>query len=323
MPASQGRRSRDPRARGRAAALVLALLAIAALGPAPARAAAYDRFYANFAGEELMRAMNADRAALGLASLARDSTLEQIARDRPLRCPSNSSLVIRGRARDMADRNYLSHSIKGCSDSSGGTFGAFDLLRAFGYTYAAAAETIADNNYPSSAVTYRTGCSLSGSSCHGTTTLPWTVAVAERGFMSSSIHRASILSTYYTRFGCAAWASSTGFHYFACYFTRSGNGILDGYGPVIGNASGAGATYRAGSTPTFTATATDQLSLLSDGYVTLDGVRIRNWAWDHAGLSAPLSVTVPALSRGNHTLRWWVRDASCRARALSLTFTAS
>jgi uncharacterized protein YkwD len=300
-----------------------ALLLVAALGAGAADAAAFNRFYANFAGEELMRAMNADRAARGLPAYATDSTLEGIARDRALACPSNSSLIIRGRARDMADRNYLSHSIKGCRDASGGSFDSFDLLRAFGYTDSAVAENIADNNYPASATTYRTGCDLSGGSCHGSMIVPWTVAVAERGFMSSSSHRANILSTTYNRFGCAAWNSSTGFHYYSCYFVRSGNGVLDSTGPSFSAVSGVGATFRVGATPTFSATVADGHSLLSDGYVSLDGKHLRDWAWDHAGLRAVISVTVPALARGSHSLTWWVRDASTRARSLTFQFSVS
>jgi uncharacterized protein YkwD len=308
-------------ARRLATAGLAALLLVGAAGAGPAGAAAYDHFYANFAGEELMRAMNADRAALGLRALAADSTLEGIARDRALACPSDRSLVIRGRARDMADRHYLSHSIKGCRDSAGGAFDTFDLLHAFGYRFVAVAENIADNNYPVRATGYRTGCNLGGGSCHGSTSLPWTVAVAERGLMSSSAHRANILSSTYSRFGCAAWTSSTGFHYYACYFVRSGNGQLDASGPSISSVSGVGARFKTGSMPTFTATATDALSLLSDGDVRLDGKRLRGWAWDHAGRSAQLSATVPALTAGTHTLTWWVRDASTRGRSLSFEFS--
>lgn len=318
MPATQRRRRRDPRA-----SLLLAVIALAALvagTAAPVQAAAYDRFYANFAGEELMRAVNADRAALGLPRLATDATLETIARNRALACPSNSTLIIRGRARDMADRNYLSHTIKGCYKTNGTAFTAFDLLHAFGYTYSAAGEVIADNNYPSSAVTYKTGCDIYGANCHGAIVLPWTVAVTERSFMSSSAHRPILLSTSYTQFGCAAWDSSTGYHYYACYFTRYGNGHLDGAGPAISNVSDVGATLKAGSTPTFTATATDTLSLLSDGYAALDGKHIRNWAWNHAGTSNAISATLPALTAGTHTFTWWVRDASTHPRAYSFQF---
>jgi len=315
-------RRRLPRAILAAVPLLLALAALLLpAGGIPARAAAYDRFYANFAGEELMRAMNADRASLGLAPLATDSTLEGIARDRALVCPSNASLTIRGRARDMADRGYLSHTIPDCTNSSGGAYDSFDLLKAFGYTYAAVGEDIGDNNYPSGAVAYATGCSLSGSGCSGSTTLPQTVAIAERAFMSSSGHRANLLSATYGRFGCGAWASASGYHYFACYFVQSGNGALDGTGPAIGQKSGVGGVFAAGSSPTFTASADDAHSLLSDGWAAIDGVHIRNWAWDHAGSTSSMSATAPALKPGTHTFTWWVRDASTRATSASFTFS--
>lgn len=297
------------------------LLAAVPRGAAPAQAAAYNQFYANFSGEELMRAMNADRAALGLAPLATDATLAAIARDRPTTCPSNRSLTIRGRARDMADRSYLSHAIKSCKDASGGTFDAFDLLSRLGYTFAGVAETIADNSYSASAVTYAMGCSLGGSSCHGTTALPWTVAVAERQFMSSTTHRAAILSRTYDRFGCGAWASSSGFHYFACYFVQTGNGYRDGTPPVVSKMSGSGGVFARGSRPTFTATATDAHSSLSDGWAAIDGVRIRSWAWDHVGSTASLAATAPALKSGGHTFTWWVRDASTHGGSTSFHFS--
>ena len=64
------RAARDSRALacrlGFALALAITIIAIG-LAPRPVEAAAYDRFYANFQGEELMRAINADRAALGRA----------------------------------------------------------------------------------------------------------------------------------------------------------------------------------------------------------------------------------------------------------------
>ena len=303
--------------------LAAAILLWSGVGGPSVQAAAYDRFYANFAGEELMRAVNADRASLGLAVLATDSTLASIARDRSVACPSNGKLILRGRARDMADRNYLSHVVPGCADSAGGTFDTFDLLKAFGYSYAGAGENISSNNFPTSATTYAVGCSLSGSGCHGSTTLPWTVAVAERSFMSSGEHRALLLSAGYNRFGCGAWTSSSGNRYFACYFVSSGNGALDGTGPTISHKTGVGATFAAGSKPTFTASASDGRSVLSDGWAAIDGVHIRNWAWDHAGSSSSFSATAPALKVGTHTFTWWVRDASTHATTASFHFTVT
>jgi uncharacterized protein YkwD len=303
-------------------ALVLAAACLwLPLAAAPVGAVAYDRFYANFGGEELMRAMNLDRLALGLPALATDATLEAIARDRAIACPSNPALIIRGRARDMADRDYLSHTIPGCHDAAGGTFDAFDLLRAAGYSYVRGAETIADNTYPASAATYATGCSVTGTSCHGSTTLPWTVAVAERAFMGSSVHRANILSTVSTRFGCAAWASGTGPHYFSCYFVQAGSGVLDSAGPAISRVSGIGAVFARGSTPTFTALAVDAHSALSDGWAAIDGVHIRSWAWDHLGTSGGLTAIAPALRAGTHTFNWWVRDASGRSNSATFHFS--
>lgn len=314
--------------RGRVAAPAIALAAAATLAPAllvglparPAAAAAYDRFYANFAGEELMRAMNADRAALGIRALATDATLEDLSRDRPIVCPSNGSLIIRGRARDMADRNYLSHDIPGCTEASGAAYGTFDLLKTAGYTFLAVGEDIAGNTYPDTATSYATGCDLGGGSCRGSITLPTTVAVAERGFMDSSGHRANLLSTTYDRFGCGAWSSSSGNHLFSCYFVQQGNGALDGTGPAFSDESGVGATFAVGSRPTFTATVGDAHSVLADGWAAIDGKHIHDWAWDHAGRSASVSVMAPVLAAGVHTLTWWARDASTRPRQTSFTF---
>jgi uncharacterized protein YkwD len=313
--------SATPAVRSLAVGILATLLALLPSTGTPARAAAYNQFYANFAGEELLRAINTDRHALGLAPLATDSTLERIARDRPVACPSNPSLIIDGRARDMATRGYLSHDIPGCSASGGGAFDSFDLLRAAGYVATRDAETIADNTYPMTAVTYATGCSISGTSCRGSTTLPWTVAVTERMFMSSSSHRASLLSTTLTRFGCGAWSSSGGTHYFACYIEQGGNGTLDGTPPTIGSVSGVGATFARGSTPTFTMSTADAHSDLSDGYAAIDGVRIRNWAWDRIGKTSTVAAKAPALTRGIHTFTWLVRDISTRARSASFQFT--
>jgi uncharacterized protein YkwD len=301
----------------------LAAQAGAFVAPAPAAAAAYDRFYANFQGEELMRAMNADRTALGLGRLAPDPVLERIARDRALVCPSDSSLTIRGRARDMADRGYLSHTIPGCKDGSGAAFDGFDLLAAFGYSYAAAGENIADNTYPSSAVAYATGCSLSGGSCSGSINVPSSVAFTERFFMGSSAHRAAILSTSYDHFGCAAWNAANGTHYYDCYFIRGGSAGTDAAGPAITNETGAGASYVLGATPTFGATAADGQSLLSDGYAAIDGTHIRDWADDHTGSSAALSAKAPPLTAGTHTFTWWVRDASSQTSVASFQFTVT
>jgi hypothetical protein len=306
------------------AAFFLAAVLVALLVPAPAgvvRAAAYDRFYANFAGEELMRAINADRVALGRSPYVADPVLEGIARDRPATCPSNASLTIRGRARDMADRGYLGHTVPGCQDATGAAFDTFSLLHLFGYGYASAGEAVANNDYPTRATTYATGCDVGGGSCRGSLTMPWTVARAEQTFMGSSLHRALVLSTTFTRFGCGAWNDASGTRVYACYFVSKGTGSSDTAGPALSSLSGKGASFAAGSTPTFTAVATDSQSVLSDGSAEIDGLRIKAWAWDHVGRSADLSAKAPPLAVGSHTFRWTVRDASTRSRTVSFTFT--
>jgi hypothetical protein len=303
---------------------VVAAVFVALLVPGPAgvvRAAAYDRFYANFAGEELMRAINADRVALGRSPYVTDPVLEGIARDRPATCPSNASLTIRGRARDMADRGYLGHTVPGCQDASGATFDTFSLLHLFGYGYANAGEAVGNNNYPTRAATYATGCDTGGGSCRGHLTVPWTVARAEQTFMGSSVHRALILSTTFTRFGCGAWNDTSGTRVYACYFVSKGTGGSDTAGPALTSLSGKGATFAAGSRPTFSAVATDSQSVLSDGSAEIDGLRIKAWAWDHVGRSAGVSAVAPRLAVGSHTFRWTIRDASTRSRTVSFTFT--
>jgi uncharacterized protein YkwD len=234
--------------RGLVAAAIVGWVGLLALIPAnPTSAAVYDRFDGTFQAQQLARVVNADRAALGLPALQVDSGLAAVARDRSLTCPSRSSLTIRGRARDMADRGYLSHQIQGCRKRSGAAFDAFDLLAAFGYTWSAVGENIATNNYPATATTYATGCNTNGGSCSGRVTgVPWAVAVVERGWMSSSAHRANVLSRTFRRLGCGAWDGSGGQHYYACYF------IAGGTSPRATSGSGGS---RATATPRARATA--------------------------------------------------------------------
>jgi MYXO-CTERM domain-containing protein len=303
---------------------ILGVLAAVAGPAAPsATAAAFDRFYANFQGEELMRAINADRHALGLPALAASPVLAAAAREKAVTCPSDPGITIRGRARDMAERGYLAHDIPGCADAGGGTFTTFDLLTEVGVTWTLVGENIARNTYPSSETGYSTGCSASGSGCNGSISLPWNVAVTEKGWMSSSTHRSTMLSTTFTRFGCGAWDAASGTHVYSCYFTAGGNAGTDGTPPAIGDPSGVGAVYATGSSPSFTAAASDAGSLLADGTALLDGKIIRDWAYDHAGGSASLTVTAPPLTAGAHRLTWQVRDTSTNVRTITVDFSAA
>ena len=103
-------------------ALMLAATIVPALAaPSPASAADYAGFYADFSAMSLMRLTNLDRHALGRRRLKVDQYLVALAQDLPFTCPSNGN-TYRGRARDMAARDYLSHAVKGCRTSSGNAY---------------------------------------------------------------------------------------------------------------------------------------------------------------------------------------------------------
>jgi len=176
-------------------------------------------------GAELMRLVNLDRAALGLPPFAVDAGLVAIARDAPFTCPTNPGLVLRGRAADMADRSYFGHTVAGCYLAGTTTpYPALDIVRTvFGYAQARS-EILHWNSYGSAATAYELGCSISGGNCAGgTTTTPYTVALAQRSFMSSSPHRTSQLASY-QRFGCgSASVPGTTKTYFACLFSNGGS----------------------------------------------------------------------------------------------------
>jgi uncharacterized protein YkwD len=114
------------------------------------------------------------RGANGLAGLSLDSTLVAIARQR---------------AQDMASNNYFSHTTL-----SGGN--VFNIMDAYGYSYALAGENIARNNYPTSQ----------------------SVDVAMDGFMNSPGHRANILEPQFTRVGIGVAIDASGLIYYAVVF---------------------------------------------------------------------------------------------------------
>ena len=93
------------------------------------------------------------------------------------------------RSDDMASVGYFSHT-----SPSGQT--AFSLLDAFGVPHGWAGENLARNNYPDGE----------------------TVGVAIRDLMSSSGHRANILSANYTTLGVAVAFDGVGMKYFTMVF---------------------------------------------------------------------------------------------------------
>lgn len=216
--------------------LLVAALAVVADGPAlglPVPTALAATTSSSFS-DDLMLVTNLDRAAFGLPALTVDPTLASFALDAPFACPSNASMTLLGRADDMATRDYFAHTIAGCSKPDGTLYTSLDIVYlTFGYN-TNRGENIAWNTYPTSDATYQSGCDINGNNCVGATAIvPSTVAVAERGFMMSSGHRANILGTY-DRFGCAAAYGSTGWYY-ACVFSLGGPALQPApavsYGP--------------------------------------------------------------------------------------------
>jgi uncharacterized protein YkwD len=290
-------------AHGRIPVAVLVAVLVVGAGlatPAPSRAAAADP-----EGAELMRLTNLDRVALGRPALTIDATLAALARDLEFTCPG-SGATIRGRARDMADRDYFAHDIKGCTKVNGTAFGALDEMLVLGYA-TTRGENIAWNDYPSSSVSYRPGCDANGGNCTGapTSTL-WTVAIAQSGFMGSAGHRANILASY-DRFGCGHASTTAGDHYYACLFSRGGSSKAnDVTRPVFERLAGTRA-LTAGHGRIVSARVRDDVALASLR-VTVDGRLVR--AWTVSGTAAARSATVPArlLGVGRHRIRWIVRD---------------
>ncbi|MFL5711765.1 MAG: hypothetical protein ACJ77W_07795 [Chloroflexota bacterium] len=178
-------------------------------------------------GADLMRLINLDRKALGKAPYMIDGRLAEIARNARFTCPTNASKAFNGRARDMADRGYFSHTVPGCYSSGTTPFRSIEIVRrAFGYA-GARSEILHWNGYPSTAkTTYRLGCDITGKNCKAaTTTAPYTVTLAQRNFMSSAPHRAAELNSY-QRFGCGtARAAGSSRTYFACLFADGGSSI--------------------------------------------------------------------------------------------------
>ena len=177
---------------------------------------------ADVLGNHLTRLLNLDRVALGKKPYLVDARLARIARDAAFTCPTKPSLHLRGRAQDLADRHYFSHTVPGCYVSGTTPFRSIVIVRTvFGYALARS-EILHWNGYGTATTSYRLGCDINGKNCAGgTTTAPYTVTLAQRNFMSSAPHRAAELNAY-QRVGCAS-AKGGGRTYFACLFADGGS----------------------------------------------------------------------------------------------------
>lgn len=312
-------RARTTRAARRLAALAVAVLALAGTTVAPSATVRADTV--DPLGAELMRLTNLDRSAFGKPALTIDPTLAAFAHDLSFACPTNPSLVLRGRAQDMADRGYFDHSIGGCLRADGTMASVLDVMAdPFGYR-TARAENIAWNTYGTEAATYGYGCAIDGSACAGTTPTVKSVESAERAFMQSSGHRATILGSF-DRFGCGSALAADGRRIYACVFSLGGSTLSslpspapDPVRPAFGSLTGVG-PVRAGASRTVGATVTDNVALRRLE-MRVDGRLVRTWTL--GGTRATRSATIPAwrLHVGRHLVRWAVVDAAGNARSTS------
>jgi uncharacterized protein YkwD len=199
-----------------AAALAMAAVLLPAWSVPEARAAGA----ADSQASAVVRLINGERAYRGKAALSVDSYLTAKARDGSVWCPNDSSLVMSGRARDMAVSGYFSHNLRLCTK-----YTIIDAMATWGYTRGRG-EIISYNSVGTATVGYTYGCSPSVTNCPGSTTTTYnTVARAMSGWMGSSVHY-SIITGSYDRIGCGAWVSAGGAYYYACLFAAGGSPIV-------------------------------------------------------------------------------------------------
>jgi uncharacterized protein YkwD len=184
-----------------AASLVLAVPSVsAASGPADPEASEY------------VRLINGVRAANGLGPLRVDPVLAGLARDTSMSCPNDPSLVMLGRARDGAENNYVSHSLRLCPDVK------FVSILQSTYNYGNVGEIMLQNGG------YGTDQFLVDYSGKASTYESYTYSTTGHGilgWMSSGSH-ASIIVGGYDRIGCGGWISADGTFYYDCLFSMGG-----------------------------------------------------------------------------------------------------
>ena len=152
-------------------------IVLAALVVPTARASADVTF-----NQRVLELINRDRAANNLSPVVADPTLSGEAEDAPY---SGCGFTVAGRAMDMGQRNYFSHTILNC-----GVQGVFNILDSSGLVYSGAGENIAWMN---------------------ATTDPLVAAEnLHNQLMNSSGHRANILNPNFNAVGIGSWHTETG-----------------------------------------------------------------------------------------------------------------
>lgn len=314
---------------GPALAIASSLLLIALSLGSPV-VAAEPVFEPTTAGTELMRLLNGERTANGLPELAIDPFLASKAATGAVACP-NGAGTMEGRAKDMATSGYFSHALRLCP-----SYDINDALDAWGYDSWTGEILAWNGGYGFSPFTYEFGCDVQQTNCSTTTTkAPVTVAIASYGYMTSSGHRAIVLSSNYDRFGCGAWRNAGGEAYYACLFSFGpGTQSL----PAPTPAPTPTGTPAPSATPAPTPTATPVINKaptvarkpdyrysgrirFKATFADANGVRaVRfyvdgklRWSGDCYGAKSctkSVSIRLTSVSRGWHTQTWRAADTS-------------
>ena len=193
----------------------------------PASLAGGDQY--DVGAAELERILNYERVQDGLPALSIDTFLAGKTRDGAVACPGDASLVMQGRAKDIALHEFLDqpHQLRLCPAKS-----SLDAMTAWGYS-GPVGEIIAFNGAYDSANPdtntqpwwYRNGCGDPGSpACEFLTYR--TVSKAATAFMDDPPHRDVVLGAY-DRFACGAWIApnlpgETIDYWYACMFASGG-----------------------------------------------------------------------------------------------------
>jgi hypothetical protein len=240
--------------RGRRLAPVIAAMAMAALMLLPAWSVSVPVVRAAGAADaqaaELVRLINGERAYAGKPALRLDRFLASKARDGAIWCPNDASLVMAGRAKDIALYGPMSHNLRLCSQYS-----VTAAMKTWGYAGGRGEILAMNSGYGTGSVTYAYGCSPSVADCPGPETSTYnTTAHAMAGWMRSSGHYAVIVGGY-DRVGCGGWVSSSGGYYYSCLFSLGGAPISTPKPPSkatsrpVAPAAGEPSDAGAGATP--------------------------------------------------------------------------
>src|ERR1700737_1063198 len=125
---------------------------------------------------QLFSLTNQDRASNGVGSLRGNGTLGAIGENASYHC---GGMTVQGRAQDMINRNYFSHTILGCGQN------VFAMMHAFGVNYSSAGENV--------------GWVSGGGADY-----------INNQFMNSPDHRSNILNPNYTDLGVGSAVSPPG-----------------------------------------------------------------------------------------------------------------